>query len=147
MAEPRLRSGRPATFQGGGAIMKTCLPWLRGMVLVVLMVAVSPAQRAGATDQHSLEAIVTALQSPISPEALAAARKYDDGVLSSGQTWSHQIYLVTDERYARVKRIADTVLQAAGQDPNQWVVRLLDSDPKVVNAFVVGGKYIYVWTG
>jgi Zn-dependent protease with chaperone function len=114
---------------------------------MLLTWAVSPARQVVAADQHSIEAIVAALQSPISPEALAAARQYDDGILSSGQTWSHQIYLVTDERYARVKRITDTVLQAAGQDPNQWVVRVLDSDPKVVNAFVVGGKYIYVWSG
>ncbi|MCC6348393.1 MAG: M48 family metalloprotease [Candidatus Eisenbacteria bacterium] len=121
--------------------------WMRCGLFAVAIVAVTSAEKSAAADQHSLEAIIAALQSPISPQALAAARKYDDDILSSGQSWSHQIYLVTDERYARVKRITDTVLQAAGQDPNQWVVRVLDSDPKVVNAFVVGGKYIYVWTG
>lgn len=121
--------------------------WMRCGLFAMAIVAVTSVEKAAAADQHGLEAIVAALQSPISPQALAAARKYDDDILSSGQSWSHQIYLVTDERYARVKHITDTVLQAAGQDPNQWVVRVLDSDPKVVNAFVVGGKYIYVWTG
>ncbi len=116
-------------------------------LVVLACVALSPARPVAAADQHTVEAIVAALQSPISPEALAAARKYDDDILSSGQTWSHQLYLVTDDRYARVKRITDTVLQAAGEKPDQWVVRVLDSDPKIVNAFVQGGKYIYVWTG
>ena len=96
---------------------------------------------------HTVEAIEAALKAPISPQAIAQARQYDDGVLSSGQTWNHQVYLVTDERYARVATIAGTVLRAAGEDPNQWVVRVLDTNPKIVNAFVMGGKYIYVFTG
>lgn len=124
-----------------------CAVWIRSGLLALALATVASVEQSAAADQHSVEAIVAALQSPISPEAIAAARKYDDDILSSGQTWSHQIYLVTDERYARVKRITDAVLQAAGEKPDQWVVRVLDSDPKVMNAYVVGGKYIYVWTG
>lgn len=125
----------------------TCSRCMCCILFIGVMTTVGSLEQAAAADQHSLETIVAALQSPISPEALAAARKYDDDILSSGQSWSQHIYLVTDERHSRVKRITDTVLQAAGQDPSQWVVRVLDSDPKVVNAFVVGGRYIYVWTG
>src|SRR5215831_12037183 len=33
------------------------------------------------------------------------------------------------------------LLKAAGQNPSEWVVRVLDTDPKLVNAFVMGGKY------
>ena len=34
-----------------------------------------------------------------------------------------------------------------GENPQGWVVRVLDSDPKVMNAFVNGGNYVHVFTG
>lgn len=102
---------------------------------------------AGMGEQHSVDAIVAALKTPIAPEAVTQAREFDDGVMSSGKAWDQQVYLVTDERYSHVDSLASAVLRSAGEDPQQWVVRVLDTNPKVVNAFVVCGKYIYVFTG
>jgi len=81
-------------------------------------------------DGHSLEAIREAVQSPIPASAIEQARQVDDQILRTGTVNGTKVYLVTDER-----------LQQG------WVVRVLDTDPKVVNAFVNGGKYIYVFSG
>ena len=118
------------------------------LIVLLFFVGVFPTRAWAQLDQHhTVEAIEAAIQLPISPQAIAQARAYDDGILSSGQTWNHQIYLVTDERYTRVAKISEAVLKAAGEDPNLWVVRVLDTNPKILNAFVQGGKYIYVFTG
>ena len=45
------------------------------------------------------------------------------------------------------KELVNRVLVAIGEAPRGWVVRVLDTDPKVVNAFVNGGRYIYVFMG
>jgi len=98
-------------------------------------------------DQHSVEAIVAALKSPIPQETIKQARDFDDKLLSEGQNEGSNVYLVTDERSVRVNTMAKKLLEAMGEDSQHWVVRVLDTNPQKVNAFVVGGKYIYVYTG
>ena len=115
-------------------------------LLVLVVLGLLPSV-GSAEDQHTVEAIVTALKSPISPQAAAQAREMDDKILSGGQTQDNRVYLVTDARAAQVTALAGTILQAGGEDPNNWVVRVLDTTPKTVNAFVFGGRYIYVYTG
>lgn len=107
---------------------------------------VYPVNASGA-DQHSVEAIIAALRSPISAEKIAEAREFDDQIMSHGTVEGGKVYLVTDERSTRVNTLVANLLVAAGEGPNDWVVRVLDSDPKIVNAFVVGGKYVYVYSG
>lgn len=98
-------------------------------------------------DQHSVEVIIAALKSPISPEAVAQAREFDDQIMSAGAVDDVRVYLVTDERSTRVNTMVAGLLQGAGQNPSEWVVRVLDTDPQIVNAFVAGGKYVYVYSG
>ncbi len=119
--------------------------WLTaGLSIAVLFLR--PASAAGG-DQHSVEAIIAALKAPISPVAIAQARDGDDKIMSGGNVDGVGVYLVTDERSGRVNGLVTGLLGAAGQNPNEWVVRVLDTDPKLVNAFVMGGKYLYVYTG
>jgi Zn-dependent protease with chaperone function len=105
-----------------------------------------PVTAVGA-DQHSVEAITAALKSPISPEAISQAREFDDKIMSAGTVEGARVYLVTDERSIRVNAMVTGLLRGAGQNPSEWIVRVLDTDPKVVNAFVAGGKYVYVYSG
>src|SRR5262245_61358705 len=98
-------------------------------------------------DQHSVESIVGALNAPISAEAIAQARGADDQIMAGGVVEGVHVYLVTDERSKRVNTLVTSLLNATGENPSEWVVRVLDTDPKVVNAFVLGGKYVYVFTG
>jgi predicted Zn-dependent protease len=115
--------------------------------LFSLLIASVFTPSALASDQHTVDAIVAALRSPISAEAAAQAREMDDQILSGGQTEDNRVYLVSDARLAQVTSLAGTILQAGGEDPSRWVVRVLDTTPKTVNAFVFGGRYIYVYTG
>ena len=98
-------------------------------------------------DQHSIEVLTNILQEPISDKAEKAARDFDDKLMSEGRDGSNKIYLVTDERSELVNNLVAKLLAAMGEKSDDWIVRVLDTDEPVVNAFVTGGKYIYVFTG
>lgn len=98
-------------------------------------------------DQHSVEALSLALQSPIPAEVIADAQKNDDGIMRKGDLDGTKVYLVTDTRLSKTKSIVNKILSTLDKDQKGWVVRVLDTNPKQVNAFVTGGKYIYVFTG
>jgi predicted Zn-dependent protease len=104
-------------------------------------------QTAHAADQHSIDAIRDALQSPIPDQALQQARQVDDQILQSGAWNGYKVYLVTGEQQHRVQELVYRLLSSAGASPRGWTVRVLDTDPKVANAFVAGGRYVYVFTG
>lgn len=117
--------------------------------LAVLLAAlcVTSTTVAQVRDQHSVDGVVAALSAPLSAEAIAKARQYDDQLLSQGRDDAQRVYLVTDERSRRVNDLVRKLLAAMGQDPKAWTVRILDTTPPTNNAFVVGGEYVYVFTG
>lgn len=102
---------------------------------------------AGLEDQHDVSAIVKALKSSIPPDTLAQAQQYDDALMKNRELNGAKIYLVTDDRAKRVNVLVGKVLAAMNENDHQWVVRVLQTETPVVNAFVVGGKYIYVFGG
>jgi predicted Zn-dependent protease len=106
-----------------------------------------PCPTQAAVDGHSLETVRQALESPIPGSALEQARQLDEQILRSGTAMGTRVSLVTDERLQHTQAIVRRMLTAIGENPQSWEVRVLDTDPKVVNAFVNGGKYIYVFTG
>lgn len=117
-------------------------------VLLGQFIFLAPLQIwAGLDDQHETKAIVAALQSPIPSNVIAEAQATDDQLMKGGELEGTKIYLVTDERAERVDRLVRKLLTAIEQEDREWVVRVLDTDPPIVNAFVTGGKYIYVFTG
>lgn len=127
--------------------MRTTMPRRQFVgVLVLVAASIVPTAVIGA-DQHSVEAIIAALKSPISPEAASQAREIDDQIMSTGAVDDARVYLVTDERSTRVNTMVAGLLSGTGQNSSEWVVRVLDTNPQVVNAFVAGGKYVYVYSG
>ncbi len=102
---------------------------------------------AGFEDQHDVNAIIKALKSPIPSEAVAKAQQFDDALMNKGEVEGTKVYLVTDDRSKRVYSLVRKLLVAMKEDDHDWVVRVLDTEPPAVNAFVTGGKYIYVFTG
>ncbi len=117
------------------------------LMTAILLPLADPAAQA-LNDGHSLEALRIALQSPIPQSVVDQARQVDDQILRTGTApQGYRVSLVTDERLQRVQALIRRELVAIGEQPQSWVVRLLDTEPKVVNAFVAGGKYVYVFTG
>ena len=121
---------------------------LLGGVAVGCLLLLSPFQVwSGMEDQHDVKAIIAALQSPIPSDVISKAQVTDDQLMKGGEFEGTKIYLVTDDRAGRVDRLVRKLLTAMKQEDREWVVRVLDTDPPIVNAFVTGGKYIYVFTG
>jgi predicted Zn-dependent protease len=114
---------------------------------VFLQTVLATPTRAAFEDGHSLQAVREALQSPIPQSMLDQARQTDDQILRTGMVDGTKVSLVTDERLQRTQDVVRRVLSAIGETPQNWVVRVLDTEPKTANAFVYGGKYIYVYTG
>jgi predicted Zn-dependent protease len=102
---------------------------------------------AESVDQHSVAGVVSALKSSLSQEVIARAREFDDQMLSAGRSNGQRAYLVTDQRSRRVNDIATKLLVGMHEPSSAWVVRVLDTDPVEDNAFVLGGQYVYVFTG
>ena len=123
-------------------------PWFLALFVFGQLVFYIPTQVwSGMDDQHDVKAIVAAIQSPIPNDVVAEAQTIDDQMMNGGEFEGTKIYLVTDERAGRVDRLVRKLLTAMNQEDKEWVVRLLDTDPPIVNAFVTGGEYIYVFTG
>lgn len=117
------------------------------LVTFSLLISLQSITAEAFEDQHSIEVLTNVMQEPISEEAEKAARDFDDKLMSEGQHGSDKIYLVTDERSELVNNLVAKLLAAMGEKSDDWIVRVLDTDPPTVNAFVTGGKYIYVFTG
>ena len=116
--------------------------------------AASPASTpsSGSSDSafhnsHSVESIRAALKSPIPQSILQQARQFDDQLVRSGKVRDQSVSIVTDSRHTRATQVVSTLLTAIRADPTKWVIRVLDTNPPQENAFVVGGNYIYVFTG
>lgn len=98
-------------------------------------------------DSHSTLAIIEALSTPIPSNAVREAQEFHDAFLASGDFGGVPTFLITDDRSNRLRGIVTRLLTALGEDDRRWQVRLLDSDAQITNAFVTGGKYVYVFSG
>ena len=128
-------------------MMKKVSIGVASLVLQVGIIAFDLTHAWGFEDEHDVKSIVTALQSPIPQDVIAQARATDDRIMSAGEVQGTKVYLVTDNRSQRVNTLVRRLLTAMRQDEREWVVRVLDTQPPTINAFVYGGKYIYVYTG
>ncbi len=96
--------------------------------------------------EHSIQDIISAIKAPLTKEEIDQAREADDELLTSGNFGGVKGYLITDPQITEKPRnIVNNLLQLMGEDPNKWVIRIIETDPPEVNAFVTGGKYIYIY--
>ncbi len=116
-------------------------------VLLIGLCLMPQPSHAQFADEHGIEAITAAFNAPIPADVLQKAREFDDQLLSTGRTQGSSVYLVTDWRLQQANAIARRLLVAIGQNPDDWVVRVLDTNPPTINAFVAGGRYLYIYTG
>ncbi len=99
------------------------------------------------SDQHSVEVIIAALNAEIPQELIDQARELDDQLMMQGEYNGQRVYLVTDERSVGSNALVERLLTSMGEDPNRWKVRVFETDEPVPNAFVTGGKYVYLFDG
>ena len=116
-------------------------------VVLCALTLIGSVTRASDLDKHSPQAVLEALTSPIPVSAIEKATQMDDRILSQGAVGDTKVYLVTDKQLVRVQGVVARLLSAMGVPSKGWVVRVLDTKPKTVNAFVFGGNYVYVYTG
>jgi predicted Zn-dependent protease len=121
----------------------------KALMLIPLIFLAFFASHAGAAfeDQHDIPALNKALKSQIPSEAIVKAQQLDDQLMQNGELDGTKIYVVTDQRLQRLQNLVAKLLTAIKENDRDWTVRLLDTNPPVVNAFVMGGKYIYVFDG
>ena len=116
-------------------------------LLWILITALAPTCAVLAQSQRNPEVIQAVLRDPIPETILDRARQADDEIMRQGSVNGTRVYLITDERHRRVNAIVGKLLTAMGERQDRWLVRVLDTKPTVVNAFVTGGRYIYACTG
>ncbi len=115
--------------------------------LVAVLISLLLPLAAAAQTSRTPQVIQAVLREPIPTKALDRAREADDQIMQQGMVGDTRVYLVTDVRLQHVNEIVNRLLTAMGQERGQWQVRVLDTKPAVSNAFVTGGRYIYVFTG
>lgn len=131
---------------------KACM-WHRGFIGIKFLRALSfafalacaPAYAIG--EEHSAAEVAAALGQSISSSEEQQARQADDHFMQTGDFGGFQGRLVTAPAVVgRVQGTVKRLLVAMGQDQSKWVVRVIEPTPAAINAFVTGGKYIYVFT-
>lgn len=96
------------------------------------------------TPEQELEYIRQVLREPISQDLVANAKQQDNQFLQTKTVRGVQALFLTDERYSRLFRILDKITQGQA---NKFALRIVDTSPKIENAFVNGSNFIYVYTG
>ena len=117
------------------------------ILIALTIVILVNTQQAVAEDSHSVEAIQAALKSPIPPQMLQQASQFDAQVMQTHEDINGPVTLITDARYLRCAEIVGKLLRSINRDPSEWVVRVFDTNTKIINAYVVGGQFIYIYTG
>jgi predicted Zn-dependent protease len=96
------------------------------------------------TPDEELAYMRQTIRVPIAQDVYARAKQADEQFLSTKTIHGQNVTFVNDERNERLRRILDKISEG---NASKFTVRVVDSDPKIENAFVTGVFYIYVYTG
>lgn len=94
--------------------------------------------------QEELAYMRQTIRAPIAQDVYARAKQADDQFLRSNSINGQNVTFVNDERNERLRRILDKISEG---NASKFTVRVVDTNPKIENAFVTGVFYIYVYTG
>ena len=122
---------------------------LKKIVIVCALcfpIAAPALGQGGIKNSHSVDSIRTAMSSAIPPYVQQQAQQFDANLIATRKWDNINVAILSDSRHYRVAQIVEKLLVALG-DTSRWTVRVLDTNPKIENAFTVGGPYIYVLTG
>lgn len=96
------------------------------------------------TPDEELAYMRQTIRVPITQDVYARAKQADEQFLRTNSIHGQAVTFVNDERNERLRRILDKITEGNG---SRFTVRVVDSNPKIENAFVTGVFYIYVYTG
>lgn len=96
------------------------------------------------TPEEELMYMKQTIRVPISQDLMARAKQMDAQFLQSNKINGQEVTFVNDERNQRLQRILDKVTEG---NASKFTLRVVDTNPKIENAFVTGLFYIYVYTG
>ena len=96
------------------------------------------------TPDEELAYMRQTIRVPIAPDVYARAKQADEQFLRANAINGQAVTFVNDERNERLRRILDKISEG---NASKFTLRVVDSNPKIENAFVTGVFYIYVYTG
>jgi Zn-dependent protease with chaperone function len=99
------------------------------------------------TNIAEVDRLKSLLITEISDDVMRAAIAQDQIWSSSQQIEGQRIRFQKGASYQKIKAIVDRLLESIEIDASQWLVRIVDTEEKVENAFVTGGRIIYIFTG
>lgn len=111
------------------------------LALAFLSLLTSCATR---TPQEELAYMKQAIRVPVSQDVIANSKQMDAQFLQTNTINGQPVTFVNDERNERLRRILDKVSEG---NANRFTLRVIDTNPKIENAFVTGLFHIYVYTG
>lgn len=96
------------------------------------------------TPEEELAYMRQTIRTPITQDVQVRAKQSDDQFLRTNSMQGQTVTFVNDERNARLLRILNKLTEG---NANKFTVRVVDTNPKIENAFVTGSSYVYVYTG
>jgi len=99
------------------------------------------------TNIEEVDRLKSLLITEISDEVMNEAIYADRSWLATGQINDQKVTFQRGDSYTRIERIVNRLLDSVNIDSTKWAVRVVDTDEKTENAFVTGGRIIYVYTG
>lgn len=96
------------------------------------------------TPDEELAYMRQTIRVPISQDVFTRAKQADEQFLRTNTIQGQPVTFINDERTERLRRILDKIADGGG---SKFTLRIVDTNPKIENAFVTGVFYIYVYTG
>ena len=87
--------------------------------------------------------LITQTPADVFISAFATDRKWQQ----TNEIEGTPVTFVTNADSRRVNQIITRLLSSLQIDASKWIVRIVDTNPKMENAFVTGSRIIYVYTG
>jgi predicted Zn-dependent protease len=99
------------------------------------------------TNVEEVDKLKGLLITEISDSVLNEAIQADQNWRATGQINDQKVTFQRGANYTRIQEIVNRLLDAVNIDSTKWAVRVVDTEEKTENAFVTGGRIIYVYTG
>ena len=99
------------------------------------------------TGNDEVDKLKSLLITPTTGDVFLSAFALDRNWQQTNEIEGNPVAFVTNADSRRVNQIITRLLSSLQIDASKWIVRIVDTNPKIENAFVTGSRIIYVYTG